>query len=1561
MKRYSWARGLAMASLFASGLVSSTGFHQVHAASSRFSIVLRGHVPTVVASGQAHFLRPHSASAMLHIAVGLRIRHRKELDRLLNRPRGSVSPAMHGFLTQHEENERFMPTVDQEQRVISWLESGGFRVTKTYANHLLVDAEGPTVRAERLLHISINDYQDHTGGIARTFFAPATNPVVDGSVAASVAAIAGLDDSTQFHMASNGNASGNPPYYPQDFANAYGVNPVWDQGATGSGQQIAITLWNMPPPDATLEKFASHTGASVATQTNHRLHVISIDGGTTESSDQGDGEAGMDIEYASAMAPAATINFYEIPFDYSSKQPTWQGIADALNQAAQDGNEDISSSWSTGCEDSPTSGTYADTQTVETILEANEESGHTYFFSSGDSGSSCTLNGSTIDPYPQFPASSPYVTAVGGTRFSGNVGTTNCNTSPDQCWPGETSWSGSGHGQSNLFDRPAWQEGASVASTSGKRAYPDVAADADAATGAYICYATQQTCDGNGDGTSLATPLWAGMAADLRHYLAGLGTTSDLHLDPLLYTLGSQTQPYPPFHHTDWDAVTGWGSPDLYNLARDAAVQEGVAYTVPITAGWNLITVPMNNGSLGSLSHVVQSLKNSLGSLAITAAGTYSGGRFSIYIPGFSVDQPLAPGQAIVVLSIIPGKWFVAGRRYTSGQPVALHPGWNFVAAPYPYEGLWASAIARQASACGVQEIATFVNGAYNTWVPGGTNFYIANTAGWWILCSSTSGWIPLSPVLRVTTTSDTASCPSGPGDPGYSLRCAINDVNADGAGDTIAFNIPSSDPGCSPTTVNGVTIMLCTISPTADLPLLTASNTAIDGYSQPGSSVNTLPFTAGDNAALTIRLDGVGLDIRGSRDTIEGLMLTSGGSVAAVTISATDQPTGDTVIGCFLGTDGIHSLPDSDGVFADHTSGTIIGGPFPSARNIISTNGIGIILQHSSNSVVQDNYIGVDASGASALTGRSGIYVYAGANNTIGGSSPNTQNVFAESSYASANGIEVYGSSGNTIQGNLIGTDVAGKLSLSGYGFEYAIALLSGSTGNLIGGASPNAGNTINSGGGSGVYISNSNDTTLQGNFVGTDATRMALFYNESGIYLENSANDVIGGSAAGNVIYGSGSDGILEAGGINNAFIGNSIGASDRGSWPRYGNRGAGLHISGSTGDSVIGNTIGDNQYDGIGIGTGGGSDNSHVLISRNAIFDNGDYCQIYMGCTTGLGIDLSNYTVNCNGPEPGTPNDSTPCPVIQSASTSSSSGTACSGCTVELFIATDEPDDSGYGEGVAYIASVVADSSGHWSKSGLSLVSGQLLTATATTPTFPGPPETSEFAKNVSTTSTITGLSPNSIQATGTTSGSDLPLGVFGVGFDSGAVVRWNGTALPTTFVSSTELDAAVPAAYIDNPATVEISVQNGNGTHSNPQILYVTQQLAEVPATDSEPSIGGVAVARADDTISASAAGQGTLALATYNSDPAAPATFANPRDYFDVHLSFGNAFTSASLRTCDLNGTDTVYWYNGTSWAPVSSQSFDATTGCATMTITSTTSPNLTNLAGTVFATGQTAH
>ncbi len=675
---------------------------------------------------------------------------------------------------------------------------------------------------------------------------------------------------------------------------------------------------------------------------------------------------------------------------------------------------------------------------------------------------------------------------------------------------------------------------------------------------------------------------------------------------------------------------------------------------------------------------------------------------------------------------------------------------------------------------------------------------------------------------LVVKTTADTPP-PCKPS--AFSLRCAVDQANKDGSGDTIAFSIPSSDRGCKTQTIHGSAVAVCTIKAIVNDKqdccfALFASDTIIDGYTQPGARRNTSPMGsgAGDNAILTIDVDGsslsvgrTALDLVGPRETVTGLAITNfrTGFDGIDVFNSNDKIWGD-FLG--IGPDG-RPQPNDIGLFLagnpqSQVRGTQIGGNVPSTANVISANTLSILVNSGlsgGGTVVQGNYINTTVDGAGALVGGVGLDIASTRGVQVGGMTSDQRNVILGT-------LEVGDSEQVSVQGNYIGTDVKGQKALNTGSSGVAVGGPQSSQ-ILIGGTAAGAGNLIS--GNTGAAVSLTNDsigTIVQANLIGTDATGRRAVPNGIGVSILDSDGNVVGGTtpAVRNVISGNTSAGVLIDDGVGNLIQGNFIGTDLSGTMALGNGKdgtaavnlvtedfrnsdnhiggaaaGAGNVISGNLADGVDlssiesaltprntveaniigmtagakrplgnarngvfvadnvngasignpagpgGNLIAFNRMSGVLVGLSAANTRVHVAINRNTMARNG-----------GLGIDLGPQgVVNCASTPPG-PNDYTPCPVIRTASTQQASGSACGGCLVEVFVATNEPDDLRHGEGQAFRGRAVAGSNGLWTvllAPGVSV--GQQLTATATRPaTSANPPsssrgaETSEFAANV-----------------------------------------------------------------------------------------------------------------------------------------------------------------------------------------------------------------------------------
>ena len=302
-------------------------------------------------------------------------------------------------------------------------------------------------------------------------------------------------------------------------------------------------------------------------------------------------------------------------------------------------------------------------------------------------------------------------------------------------------------------------------------------------------------------------------------------------------------------------------------------------------------------------------------------------------------------------------------------------------------------------------------------------------------------------------------------------------------------------------------------------------------------------------------------------------------------------------VQGNSIGTDvtGTRALQPSGGLVIAGSNNTI-GGTVPGAGNLISgnsANGIfilfGVANDIPSNNIVQGNLIGTDITGTRPLgnTG-SGVALDAYArNNTIGGLTPAARNVIS-GNVAGGVAIRILSAMSNVVEGNYIGTDYTGAVSLGNEG--PGIQVLA-SPNNTIGGPLPGAGNLISGNGGDGIDITGgSTDNLIQGNWIGTDVTGSAALGNcGNGVSISTSAN-TIGGTAAGagNLISGNQVNGVLliGQGATGNLVLGNYIGTDVTGT-AALGNGFDGVRLV----TLASGNTIG---------GTAAGAGN---LISGNA----------------------------------------------------------------------------------------------------------------------------------------------------------------------------------------------------------------------------------------------------------------------------------------------------------------------------------------------------------------------
>ncbi len=394
------------------------------------------------------------------------------------------------------------------------------------------------------------------GGTHRAHAGPLSVPV---ALATVVAGVFGLDDRpaavphirrTGRTQAADSELWGRPagtsqPYRPSGTFTAIQLADLYGfPSGDGAGETIALIELGGGFRATDIAAYFGSLGLPVPA-----VSAVSVDHGINQPGGDADAEVMLDIEVAASVAPAAKIVVYFAP-------NTDRGFMDAISAAVHDTHADpsiISISWG-----GPESGwTPAAMQAFNRIFIEAQQAGITVLVASGDNGSSDGVDDGK--PHADFPASSPEVTACGGTNLTAfGLGTANQGISQEIVW-NDPEGGATGGGYSGVFPEPDYQR---VSGRHGKRrGLPDVAANADPRTGYIVRVNGSDEVVG---GTSAVAPLGAGLIARLNQLL-GRRVGS---LNPILYqnphvcrdiTVGNNGA-YKA--SKGWDPCTGLGSID---------------------------------------------------------------------------------------------------------------------------------------------------------------------------------------------------------------------------------------------------------------------------------------------------------------------------------------------------------------------------------------------------------------------------------------------------------------------------------------------------------------------------------------------------------------------------------------------------------------------------------------------------------------------------------------------------------------------------------------------------------------------------------------------------------------------------------------------------------------------------------------------------------------------------------------------------------------------------------------------------------------------------------------
>ena len=372
---------------------------------------------------------------------------------------------------------------------------------------------------------------------------------------------------------------------PAQLTTAYNLGPLRKRGIDGAGQTIVIVdSFGSPTITADLASFDSafKLRAPASLKIIRPAGPIPAYQDTTNRSGWAS-ETSMDVEWAHAMAPAASIVLVETPTAETEGLAGFPQIVTAENYVLHHHLGQVISESFGATEETFTSP--AQLLSVRGPFELAERDHVTVLAAAGDDGSSGeTTNMNSLYPRPvvEWPASDPLVTAVGGTQL---------NLSPDgQRMSPDVAWTDGGGGQSAIFARPSYQNGV-AAVTGSHRGIPDISMDGSCSSPVAV-YGTfpgggggwQSSC-----GTSLATPLMAGIVA-LADQVAGhpLGL-----INPALYKMSAAHSPGLVDVVSGDNAVRGDGGPTIpgfpavpgYDLVSGVGTVNGALFVPELARG----------------------------------------------------------------------------------------------------------------------------------------------------------------------------------------------------------------------------------------------------------------------------------------------------------------------------------------------------------------------------------------------------------------------------------------------------------------------------------------------------------------------------------------------------------------------------------------------------------------------------------------------------------------------------------------------------------------------------------------------------------------------------------------------------------------------------------------------------------------------------------------------------------------------------------------------------------------------------------------------------------------
>ncbi len=613
------------------------------------------------------------------------------LNSFLSQLSNPYSPSYHKYLTKQQFDSLYGGSPLIYDNIIQYLRSYGVTSITTYSDHMEIAFSANMIELSSIFHVSMGEYHSSRGD----FYAPMSQPVFPAYLAKDISGIQGLTNyytcsmsmaplnlqkvhDTTTHSLATGlpqpaNVKGVQFLFGSEMQVAMNESSLFCQFGYPTNMVVATILWSgqytgsttVLPSGGVLES-GTYVGPYVPSdiysyfnQTlppgvpHSNIYAYPINGGpppgplAAYDSTQANVENTLDLEMIGSVAPGASI--YNVYANNSSSIVLLdQAFSSILNPSAKysalDNVSVISNSW--GGSDGNDTGWYLD------LMEAQAR-GITVLAASGDSGdsSSYIVNGSS--DYVSFPASMAYdtfgTTAVGGVTINLNSALKLENVSN---WyvPGSltTTSYGTTSGISACFPEPSYQRQSSANTLirGTGRGVPDISALANNTVMTLSLSGTTYEADsaytgGNFaavSGTSIASPITAGIVAEIDHAMKQKGLGPLGYLNPDLYAIANEE-----YRSIFTGSVQGY-----YGSGYNSSLPSEPVY--PVLNGYNALYTARYGYSLLNGWGIVNAYNLTSYLMNYNYTGTYgvlSGISDQVSLPGLNATSYYANGSVL--------------------------------------------------------------------------------------------------------------------------------------------------------------------------------------------------------------------------------------------------------------------------------------------------------------------------------------------------------------------------------------------------------------------------------------------------------------------------------------------------------------------------------------------------------------------------------------------------------------------------------------------------------------------------------------------------------------------------------------------------------------------------------------------------------------------------------------------------------------------------------------------------------------------------------------------------